>query len=564
MHDQPWRVLTRHFFHAMFDFGFLSDAGSESFKRLLMGAAAVSLGLGLAMVRAYISKYANLADAPVDRYVRVVTADHALLIALSMWIVATAVALAGHALFPDETDYRVLMKEPISRTTIFGAKLAALMLFAALFVTGAQASLFPLFLLTLVGPNGLGAVVPYTLAYLFSSLAGSAFAALAIVALHGLIVLLLPRHLVTKVAIVARSLLIGALVMSLPLVLRLPASARAFAEHNWWLPWAPPAWFVGLERWLLGDAHRAGLALQAVAGLGAALVVAVASYAILYRHFDRVTLRPMASHAPRRRRWFERTREASHPIRLAVRTFAWITLRRSVLHQGIVVVLAATAGGLVVNSFINNDMAAWLRQGTDPGGAMLGSLLWVPFPLMIVACAAVRLALGVPIELRANWIFRTTDDQGIRPDAIGAAVQTVFVAGVLAPIGLIAPLQALLFGGYVLLIVAIETVIGWLFVEWLMSGYRVIPFTCSYIPGKGFVPQMVVKGLLAFTLFTGLSAGLLRASLLVPAMVPVVVAVLGGAALVLLIRRRRNAPLVSPMFEDELPSEVNPLRLNVD
>jgi hypothetical protein len=290
----------------------------------------------------------------------------------------------------------------------------------------------------------------------------------------------------------------------------------------------------------------------------------MASYAILYRHFDRVTLRPMVSHAPRPWRWFGGTKEVRHPIRQAVRTFAWVTLRRSILHQGIVVVLAATAGGLVVNSFINNDIATWLSHGTDVRGAMTGSLLWVPFPLMIVASSAVRLALGVPIELRANWIFRTTDNEDMRPDAIGAAVQTVFVLGVAVPVALVAPLQALMFGTYTVLIGAVELAIGWLLVELLMSNYRVIPFTCSYIPGKGFVPQMVVKGLGSFLMFTGIGGVLLRACLRIPAVTPLVVAIVAAAAVALLVRRRRNAPLSSPMFEDELPSEVNPLRLNAD
>jgi len=563
VHDQPWRVLTRHFFNAMFDFGFLSDAGAESFKRMLMGAAAVGLGIGFGMVRVYITKYANLSNASIDVYTRAVTADHAFLIGLPMWIVASAVALAGHALFPDETDFRILMKEPLRRTTIFGAKLAALLLFSGLLVLGAQAALLPLFLLTLMNPEGFSAAVPYALAFAVSSLAASAFAGLAIVALHGVIVLCVPRNLTTKVAIVVRSLLIGLLVMSLPLVLRLGGSSGAFSQNAPWLRWTPPTWFEGLERWLLGQG-RSGLAFEAVIGLALALAVAVASYAILYRHFDRVMLRPMASHAPRRWRWWAPARETARPIRVAVRNFAWITLRRSVLHQGIVVVLGAAAGGLMLNSFINNDLVTWLRDGTDSHGAMLGSLLWVPFPLMIIVCPAMRLALGVPMDLRANWIFRTTDEGNVRLQAIGAAVQTVMLVGVGLPVALIAPLQWLMFGPYAIIMVAFELVAGWLLVELLMSNYRVIPFTCSYIPGKGFVPQMFVKGVFSFLLFTGLGSSLLRLCLREPFFLPLFLTPMAAAALMLQMRRGRHARLTTPMFEDEMPSEVNPLRLNVD
>ena len=42
MRDSVWNVLTRHFFNALFDFGFLSDAGAESFKRWAWALASFS------------------------------------------------------------------------------------------------------------------------------------------------------------------------------------------------------------------------------------------------------------------------------------------------------------------------------------------------------------------------------------------------------------------------------------------------------------------------------------------------------------------------------------------
>ena len=58
-----------------------------------------------------------------------------------MWFVAGAVALVGHSLFPDQTDFRILMAEPLSRLTIFASKLASLLLFVGLFVAGTHISL---------------------------------------------------------------------------------------------------------------------------------------------------------------------------------------------------------------------------------------------------------------------------------------------------------------------------------------------------------------------------------------------------------------------------------------
>ena len=82
--------------------------------------------------------------------------------------------------------------------------------------------------------------------------------------------------------------------------------------------------------------------------------------------------------------------------------------------------------------------------------------------------------------------------------------------------------------------------IGWLLVEWLMADWRRIPFTCSYIPGKGFVPHMVVKGFASYVVFT-LATGLaLRLSLFRPQAALVLALILGAAAGALSVRRARD------------------------
>ena len=549
MRDWPAAILARHFFGALFDFGFLSDAGAESFKRLLLGAAAVAGALGLLLVRVFVGKYANLANAPIDRYVAAATADHAFLIALQMWVVAAAVALVGHSLFPDERDFRILMAEPVGRAEIFAAKLAALLVFAALFAVGAYAALLPLFGLTLLGSQASGGPLSWGAAYSVACLVADLFAALAVVALHGVLVLIAPPTRLVAIGAAVRSLLLCLLVLALPLIARLPASATAWTHGAWWLAWAPPATFTAFERWLLGDAGRSALALQALMTTAAAAVIAATSYVILYRRFDRVILRPRARPAgPAGNRG--RIATGRHSTRQAVLAFVRATFGRSVLHQGIVLSLMAAGGGLVVNGLLSPEPRALL--------------LWAPFPLIIVGVPAVRLALSVPIEPRANWIFRMTDDRDVHADVVGAGVQTVFALGVAIPIALVAPFQAVWFGWQALLLVGVESLIGWLLVEWLMRDWRRIPFTCAYVPGKGFVPQMFVRGLGAFIVFTTAGAALLALSVVRPSVAAIPWCVLAAAGIVLLRRRRRLAVDTILAFEDDLPTDVSPLRLNVD
>ena len=562
MRDRPEIVLTRHFFTSLFDFGFLSDEGAESLKRALLGSLAVAIAAGLLLARMFRVKYLMLSAGPVDDYARELLADHAFLMAVPMWFIAGAVALVGHSLFPDQRDFRILMAEPLSRLTIFTSKLASLLLFVGLFVAGTHLALLPLAALTMVGAAKTGSILTAAVAFALSSLSASLFAALAVVAVHGLLVLFAPRARLLAFSGAVRGVLVGVLVLSLPLVARLPAAAQAFASDAWWLPWAPPAWFVGLERWLLGDGRHAALAAEAALATVLVLIVSVASYILLYHRFDQVMLQPAPSQGEggwsrSLDQWVGRA-----PVRHAIRRFVSITIRRSVLHQGLIVGLLAGAGGFVLNSLLS--VTGWNEPLDTRGRLFIFTLLWAPMAMMILAIPAIRLALSVPLDLRSNWVFRMTEDVAGRAEVAAANVRIVLAFGVAVPLALIGPVQWWVLGPSAAVIIALEALIGWLVVEWAMADWGRIPFTCSYIPGKGFVPHVFAKGFASYLVFTFGTTLILRVSLALPGVALVVALMAGAAAGALSLHRTRQAPHTPLLFEDELPIDVNPLRLNPD
>jgi hypothetical protein len=359
-----------------------------------------------------------------------------------------------------------------------------------------------------------------------------------------------------------RSFVIGTLVLSLPLIARLPGTANAFASGEWWLRWAPPAWFVGVERWLTGDARSAGLAGEAAIATAAVTLVAVASYLVLYRRFDRVMLqspsRPAGAWRGSLNRWIGRK-----PVRHAIRRFVSITVRRSVLHQGLMVGLLAAAGGFVLNSLLS--ASGWNEppklHGRSP---FLLTILWAPVTMMFLAIPAIRVALSVPLDLKSNWIFRMTEDCSGRAEVASANIRTVFVHGVVVPLALLGPVQWWVLGSLAARIIALEALIGWLVVEWVMADWRRIPFTCSYIPAKGFVPHMFVKGFASYLVFTTAATLILRVALALPAAGFVVALIAGSTAGALCWNRARNASHTPLLFDDELPTDINPLRLYGD
>jgi hypothetical protein len=103
---------------------------------------------------------------------------------------------------------------------------------------------------------------------------------------------------------------------------------------------------------------------------------------------------------------------------------------------------------------------------------------------------------------------------------------------------------------------------GVLLVEIEMSGWHRIPFTCSYMPGKRFVGHTMLIGFAGFVLFTFLGRGLAWYSIHHRAGWLAVMAILGSV--VVLQRRRRQAlwRRTALIFEDSLPSEIEPLRLS--
>ncbi len=570
--ERPSFFLTRLFFGRLFDLGFLSDTGALSFTRLILGICGVILSFWLPLVRLYAAKYARLSEQPgPDLYRLALPADYALLIALPMWIVAFVTTLVGHALFPDEIDFRILMAQPVSRRRIFGAKLLAVTLFAGIFVAAVQVTLVPLFLMMGASRWAEGALLPRAGAYVAASLFGAACAGLAVVALHGALLLGVGAIRAMAASAAVRSVLVLALVLALPLVAQLPGQARAFAEGRPWLQAVPAAWFVGLEQYLLGDRreHVVRLASLAAAVTAAVSLVAAGSYAVLYRRFDRLMLRPATSLTPARAR---RTGRLSRSIRgrsvafSAMRAFILTTLRRSALHQGVIVLLTALGAGLVANSFIlSGVLAAIARSGPLPS-RVVESLIWAPFVLMFVAARAVRLSLLLPIDQRANWVFRITESADSRVDQLDATVQAVRLLGVIVPVVLLFPFQAIGLGGAATTLVPIEIGCGWLYVELLMKGWTRLPFTCSYIPGKRFVPQMVVIGFFSFLYFTTWGADLARAGLGAPGRL----GALAGAGLLFVAsaglhwHRRSTARSTALEFEDVLPTDINPLRLSAD
>jgi hypothetical protein len=544
-----WR-LTQHFFRAMFDFGFLNELASDSFKRVLIGSVGGFVAFGFLLTRAYMVKYAVLwSTGTPERYRLALLGDDMMIIGLPMLLIAFVTLLVSQALFPDERDFRILGPLPVRRLVVFRAKLGALLMFTGLFTTAAHVSLMPLILLTSLNPWGETSVILRLAAWAIASVTASAFAILTITAVVGILVLALSRSHLEALSTIMRSIVLGSLVVCLPLVSHLPSLGAPLSRGAAWIAFVPPAWFLGLQRALQGAADAWLIRLAVIGLVSVAFVAAIVAitYIVLFRQFERLMLRPAPTSPP----WWRLDRfvllPRAAPAFRGVLGFTVATLGRSQLHQGILVGLSACGVGL----------ATIVLTSARP----TTSAAIVPFLLMFACGVGVRAALALPIEYRANWIFQVTEDHRTRRDQMRAVDRVVLTYVIGVPVVASAPLLWAALGPDALPAAAVIAAIGFVFVHAVLLDWRRIPFTCSYLPGKRFIGHSALIGVAACLLFTITAAGLMRGALtstkqglIITASLIVIGSWLRGRRLA----AWRKTPL---MFEDEFPDQVLQLQL---
>ena len=309
-----WR-LSAHFFRAMFDFGVLSEAGADSLKHLFIGSIGGFVSAAWLMVVIYADKYLVLWFQPSpEPYRRALLGDDMFMLGVPMLVGAFVTLLVSSSLFPDERDFRILGPLPIHRGVVFGAKMAALVLFVGAFIALTDASLLPLFLLTTRNPWGEHVFVGRMVAWLATSAAASAFAILAAAAGVGLLGLLRSSARLQGVTTTAKSLALGLLVLSVPLVVRLSDLGGALADRSPWflLDWrripftcsylpgkrfVAQSFFVGCAGYIVFVLAGEWLLQTAVTSTASALVIVAAGAALAYvlrrRRLDAWAKRPL-------------------------------------------------------------------------------------------------------------------------------------------------------------------------------------------------------------------------------------------------------------------------------
>lgn len=484
----PFVELTRHFLQRLVRPPFLTEAGADSFRTVLAGILAAALALGMFLPRVFRKRYTLLSYQPApEPYLEALVADQIFVMSVIMLLAGLAVVGIAHALLPDETDYVVLSPLPVTREFIFLANAAAVALVLGPF-TLASVSLFGVgFSIVSTGRWATESVTARVLAHLPAGIGASLFVYATLFAIHGAIGFIAPRRMVRRLSLALQAGLAFGLIASLPVVASIPGLSRAIATNAGALLLAPPAWFAGFEHWLLGsdktlDAHLAG---RAAVGLAVATAVALACYAIAYRRFDRAASR--AASRPSSSTAFAGNRDLSRALadRSGILAFAAFTIARSRVHQLVVLGVMACGVALVLNGMMAAVAGRWLHARVVSPLLLQRAAISMPLILIFTSVLALRAAFRLPADLRANWIFRITDDPSRRPPQVDAVETALVLYGIVPALAAALPVQLIVLGtARAAMVLCAATLLGALLIQIVMEDWRRIPFTCAYLPGR--------------------------------------------------------------------------------
>ena len=226
--------------------------------------------------------------------------------------------------------------------------------------------------------------------------------------------------------------------------------------------------------------------LAARAWRGMAVIACVSGGVLLVSYFR--TLRKLVEEpdivpASRQLGWLPRVGQAAQN---AVLLFVVRTLLRSRQHR-LIVSFYLGAGGAAALAYMRLALGdgGIVRRMRAADGRVI--VLSASILLMCVAVAGIRVVFAMPISPAANWVFRMTELSVVRT-YVGAVRRTLLLISVI-PLWVITAVALLSLWptGFAAKHLVALSLFGGCLVELSLLGFHKVPFTCSYLPGKGNV-----------------------------------------------------------------------------
>jgi len=332
--------------------------------------------------------------------------------------------------------------------------------------------------------GGITGLLRNFLAYWFTMFASGAFIYCCMLALQGVIAQLLPRRWFLQISSLLQ---LGAFTLLLAGYMLQPAAVTPAAildaqNKGAALYWSPSYWFLGLMQQLNGSPAMAPLAHKAWLGLAVALSLTAVAYALSYfRTMRKIVEEPDIVALSGRINLLPRF---GNSLTTAIAQFSIRTLLRSREHRLILAFYWGVAMAFVIFNTKAPAVQQQLLADDDPWRQANVPLLVATSLILCAAIVGMRMVISIPIELKANWSFQSTPlPQGAR---IMRAIRTAMY--LLGPTPVWLASAGMLYWLWpwreAAIHLAVLLLLGTAVTEVCLGGFRKIPFTCSYLPGK--------------------------------------------------------------------------------
>jgi CubicO group peptidase (beta-lactamase class C family) len=390
-------------------------------------------------------------------------------------------------------------------------------------------------------------------AYWIAMLASGVFIFCCVLSLQGFATLLLPRQWSLRASAFLQ-LAVFCLLVSAYFLQRSPVTVLVTGSRQPWLSWIPSYWFVGLYQQLSGSLHPAlaPFARRAWIALAVAVVATGGAYAASYFRTIRKILEQPDISPGFRTGWLPHFGDS---FETAIAQFSVRSLLRSRQHRMIFAFYLGVGFAFAI-LFLNAPPEITGPGEGGPWESLSVPLLASTVMLMGLWVLGARVVFSLPLDMRANWIFRSMPFTA-GPPCLNARRRALFAVSVAPALALSA---AVLFSLWpwrpAAAHLAVLAFLGIILAEFSFDGVQRIPFTCSYLPGRSKLH--LTFWLWFFLLLVGLIGAVVneRKAFASPAASTAVLAVLGIAAFFCVLRNNRMAsPTCAELRFEEIPPD---------
>jgi hypothetical protein len=520
--------LRRHFFLRLLESEFVSVPGQG--KVVAGGAMGILISVGLIFTQAYYHKYLGLNNLPDgEPYRRAVLADYLFIVTLAMSAIGLFTTFQWPALFPSLRDYLALAALPTRVRDVFIAKFSALLTLTT-WVTVAI-TLLPSVLFPMVMYGQYSVNMPRHLPALFvsSTLAGL-FGFFCLTAFQGVLLNILPVRQFQRISLALQGLLLIVFLCAFPIVLRIPDLAPWMNLRPAWALYVPPLWFLGLDQVIAGnfDSLAVSLAWTSLAGVAISAAAALIAYWWSYRS-QRTRVLESPSQDGNGRIYLPSAVSSfliPNVRSLAVFGFIAKSLARSRQHRLILTGSAACAVVLIAEGFVSLALG---QEFSPRSPAFRGAVIAAPLALSLCTLAGLRYLFRLPVELRANWLFRI-HEPGHTSELLMGVERFMLYCGAIPLVVVTLPVEMRLLGARAGLFASVLCLLlSLILMEILLLSFDKVPFTSSYLPGRKPLIETVLRYAAIGTLYVGTLGTLVRSAVESPVFTAVLTILFTGA-----------------------------------